>query len=84
MLRGILQSRQFTLFFSFMLGLGIVALLRPACKGERCVTRKAPPLHELQTTTYQVGNKCYQFVSETVECPTNNSGVIEAFQLSRI
>lgn len=81
MLRAFLQSKQFNLLFSFMLGLGLIALLRPVCKGERCVTMKAPALHELKDSTYQLGHKCYQFTSETVDCPPQ--GVVEAFQRSR-
>lgn len=81
MLRGILQSRQFNIFFSFILGLGLIAILRPHCKGERCITLKAPALHELKESTYQVGKKCYQFTYETTDCP--KEGVIEAFRQSR-
>jgi hypothetical protein len=42
---------------------------------------KAPPLKDMKDVTFQVGNKCYQFSVENIDCPSK--GVIEAFQLSR-
>ena len=81
MIWDFLKSKNFNIIFSFILGLGLAAILRPACKGDACITLKAPPLKDFQNTTYQVGNKCYQFTQETMECP--KKGVIEAFQISR-
>jgi hypothetical protein len=81
MIWDFLKSKKFNFIFSFILGLGIAAILRPACKGDACITLKAPPINEINTATYQLGSKCYQFRTETVDCPPN--GVIEAFQISR-
>jgi hypothetical protein len=81
MIWDFLKSKKFNFIFSFILGLGIAAILRPACKGDTCITLKAPPIHEINTSTYQLGSKCYQFRTDTVDCPPN--GVIEAFQISR-
>ncbi len=81
MIWDFLKSKQFNTIFSFLLGLGLAAILRPACKGDQCITLKAPPLKEFQGSTYQVGSKCYQFSVETLDCPSK--GIIEAFQISR-
>lgn len=76
-----LKSEKFNLFFSFLIGLAIMTLFKPSCKGE-CVTHKAPPLEEVKAATYQMGEKCYQFRAETVDCPAAGSkGVVESFQL---
>jgi hypothetical protein len=72
-----LKSKQFNVLFSFLLGFGIMALLRPICHGPECLIQKAPPLEEVNKATYQLGSKCYQFRSAIVECP--KSGVIEPF-----
>lgn len=82
MIWDILKSKGFNLVFSFLLGLGLIAILKPVCKGDACITLKAPPYQEVNTSTYQLGNKCYQFRVETVECP--QKGVIEAFTISRV
>lgn len=81
MIWDILKSKGFNKVFSFLLGLGLIAILRPVCKGDACITLKAPPANEVNKATYQLGNKCYQFRVENTECPQN--GVIEAFTISR-
>lgn len=81
MIFDFLKSKKFNLVFSFLMGLGLMAILRPGCKGDGCIVMKAPPANEVQTSTYQIGKKCYKFETYTVDCPS--SGVIEAFQLNR-
>ena len=81
MIWDFLKSKNFNIIFSFVLGLGLAAILRPACKGDKCIVLKAPPLADLKGSTYQLGTKCYQFTIETQSCPSK--GVIEPFQISR-
>ena len=75
---GFLKSPIFNYVFSFLLGLGLMALLKPECKGSACQIQKAPPLEEVKKTTYQLTSGCYQFKAETIECPSQ--GAIEPFQ----
>jgi len=82
MIWDFLKSKKFNFIFSFLIGLGIAAILRPVCKGDTCITLKAPPIHEVNSATYQLGSKCYQFRTENIDCPPK--GVIEAFQISRV
>jgi len=56
-----------------------MSLLRPLCNGPECIVQKAPPVDEVNKTTYQLGSKCYQFRSAPVDCP--KEGVIEPFTL---
>lgn len=76
-----LRTKSFNSVFSFILGLGIMAILKPICHGPNCIIQKAPSIEEVAKTTYQLGSKCYQFKSEPVDCPAN--GVIEPFALRR-
>jgi hypothetical protein len=73
-----LHSKHFNTIFSFILGIGIMALLKPMCHGNNCVIQRAPPVEEVNKVTYQLGAKCYQFRSEPVDCP--KEGAIEPFQ----
>ena len=82
MIWDLLKSKKFNLVFSFLLGLGLAAILRPACKGDQRLLMKAPPVHEVEKTTYQLGTKCFQFSLENRECPKSGK-VIEAFTISR-
>jgi hypothetical protein len=82
MISDILKSKQFNFVFSVLLGLGLAAILRPACKGDQCLVLKAPPVHEVESTTYQLGSKCFQFKVDNRECPKQGK-IVEAFSLSR-
>jgi hypothetical protein len=72
-----LRSKTFDYVFSFVIGLGLMALLKPGCRGTECKQEKAPSPDEVTKTTYQIGEKCYQFRVRTTDCPLK--GVVEPF-----
>jgi len=72
-----LKSNTFNTVFSFVIGLGFMALLKPVCKGDACRIQKAPSYEEIKTSTYQLGASCYKFEAQHMECPSTN--VIEPF-----
>jgi len=74
-----LKTETFSLIFSFVLGLGCMAVLKPICSGKECSIQKAPPYEEVKKATYQLGTDCYQFRAEPISCPAR--GVIEPFEL---
>jgi hypothetical protein len=75
----LLRDEKFNLFFSFMLGIGIICIIHPRCTGPNCDVKKAPSEKDFDKFVYRLGgDKCYSFKTETVECPS--SGVIEAFR----
>jgi hypothetical protein len=74
-----LKTKQFSYVFSFVIGLGLMALFRPICHEKECVIQKAPPVDEVNKATYQLGSKCYQFRSTAMDCPKD--GVIESFEV---
>ena len=75
------ETKQFHFFFSFIIGVALMSLFRPLCKGSECQIVKAPPPHEVEKTTYKIGSKCYQFKTATTECL--DQGVVEAFSVVR-
>ena len=81
MIFDFMKTKSFNYVFSFLLGVGLIALFRPGCKGESCVIVRAPPADEIKQTTYQIGSRCYQFDTYLMDCPS--SGVIEAFEVYR-
>ena len=60
-----LKSKQFHIVFNFIVGLFIILVLRPTCKGDNCIEHKNPVISELTSSTYQLGSKCYQFNTTT-------------------
>lgn len=78
-LRLFLNDERFNIFFSFVLGIGIICILRPICEGSACNTYKAPSEKDFDNYVYQMTEgKCIEFKPEIVSCPV--SGTIEAFK----
>ena len=74
-----LHDKRFDVFFSVILGIGIICMIRPMCEGKECSLRKAPQEKDFDKFVYRMGgNKCYQFKSKIVSCPA--SGAVEAFE----
>lgn len=80
MIADILKDPRFDTVFSFLMGVFIILLMKPVCKGEACFSYKAPVLKEIKEHSYKIGDSCYNFVPKEVKCPT--MGVIEPFQWS--
>jgi len=72
-----INDDRFNVFFSLMLGIGIIALFRPICKGSECNVSKPPTENDFDKFVYRMGGKCHEFKTEVVECPA--SGAVEAF-----
>jgi hypothetical protein len=62
-----LKTKKFHLLFSFLLGIFVVIVWRPLCNDDSCVKHIIPDMKEINSTTYQIGSKCYQFRSSTLE-----------------
>lgn len=78
-LTDILKDEKFNMFFSFILGIGLICMIRPICNGEECTVLKAPSDKDFDKYVYRMGKgKCYEFKTEIIECP--QSGTIEAFR----
>jgi len=77
-----LKNPIFKSMVSFMLGLAIVLVVAPICRGKECMIVKAPPIHEVRDSIYHIATKCYKFDTIQMDCPAQ--GVIEAFENVRI
>ena len=81
MLKDFLKSKMFNMVFSFAIGLGIIAILRPVCLGDSCKKVKAPNTVDWDGFVYRMGAKCYEYKSEIIDCPTE--GYVESFTCGR-
>jgi hypothetical protein len=78
-LAELLKDEKFNVFFSFILGVGLICMLRPVCSGPECSVNKAPEDKDFEKYAYRMGKgKCYEFKSEIIDCPV--SGAVEAFR----
>jgi len=63
------KSEKYSLAFSFIIGVGIMAVLKPICRENDCSVKTPANPEEVAKTTYQIGDKCYHFKTRDVECP---------------
>ena len=82
MMSQALNRPMFGIMVSFMLGLAIVMVLTPMCRGKDCMIVNAPPIHEVNHTVYHIASKCYKFETVPMDCPA--SGAIESFENLRV
>lgn len=75
-----LKTDAYDVIFSIVIGIGLVAVFKPGCRDKGCAIKKAPPVDEVTKTTYQIGEKCYKFKVENIECPLK--GAIEPFEVA--
>jgi hypothetical protein len=61
-----LKTKNFHMLFSFLLGIFIVIIWRPVCNNDDCIKHELPDVNEINSSTYQIGNKCYQFRTNSV------------------
>jgi len=74
-----LKDERFNVFFSFLIGVGIMCMCRPVCTGSECSITKAPAEKDFDKYVYRMGGgRCFEFKSEIVDCPS--SGTVEAFR----
>jgi hypothetical protein len=74
----LLANNNFNIFFSLLVGVGIICIIRPICKGADCTINKPPADPKFDQYVYRMGTgKCYEFKTEIASCPS--SGVVEAF-----
>jgi hypothetical protein len=76
-----LKSEKYSMAFSFIVGVGIMAALKPGCRERDCSIKKAASTEEVVKSPFQIGDKCYKFATRNVECPAHGE-IIEAFRHS--
>jgi hypothetical protein len=77
-----IKTEMYNTVFSIIIGIGLVAVLKPGCRDTACSIKKAPPVDEVTKKTYQIGDKCYKFKTSNIECPSK--GVIEPFEVESL
>ncbi len=75
-----LNDDKFNIFFSILLGIGIVCILKPVCTGANCSVNKPPVSSDFDKYVYKMGKKCYEFTPEVIECSQQTGEKIEAFK----
>jgi hypothetical protein len=74
-----LNNDNFNIFFSILLGIGIICIIKPVCSGPNCSINKPPISNDFDKYVYKMGKKCYEFTPEVIDCPKSGE-TVEAFK----
>lgn len=77
-LKEMLNRPGFNIMFSLLLGIGMVTIIRPLCKGAECLINRSPPVKDWDGKVFRIGSECYEFNTVTVKCPGKDE--IESFR----
>ncbi len=77
---GLMENQMMAMCISFILGFGIAAIFRPICRGSECIVLNGPPVKDVVDKVYQMGEKCVEFSTELVNCPTDGADVVKTVQ----
>ena len=78
LMNRVLKDGTGSVIVSIILGLGLAALFRRACKGGRCIVVKAPKLEELRRFVYKVDDDCFKYTPHVVPCPPASQPTVAA------
>lgn len=66
---NILKDRFGAIIVSVILGLGLAAIFRATCSGDKCVIVHSPPRDQIDKHLYRIDDHCYKYSSYAVSCP---------------
>lgn len=67
-IRDALNSQTGSYIISIILGLGLAALFRKACKENNCIVIKGPNTEDVSKYTYKINEECYKYSPVFTEC----------------
>jgi len=74
--KDLLHKETSKYIISILLGLGLAALFRKACKDGKCVHFESPPVDDLTGgKVYKYGNECYNYSIATQKCDSGKKTV---------
>ncbi len=64
----LLNTKTGSIVVSIILGLGLAALFRRACKNNSCIVIKGPKMEDVNSFYYKINNECYKYKPVIGEC----------------
>jgi hypothetical protein len=74
-LNRLMDDRAGAILVSVILGLGLAALFRRACRGDGCVVVRPPKGDDVNKFVYKVSGDCYKYTPYGVPCTGGVVGV---------
>lgn len=67
-LNKIMNTEFGAITISVLLGLGLAALFRSACKDGKCVVIESPPAEDTDKYFYKIDSDCYKYTPVAAKC----------------
>lgn len=67
-MREILNDSTGAKIAAVILGFGLAAIFRTACRGNNCVIVKSPDKEDLQRYYYKLEDECFKYTPYAVQC----------------
>jgi hypothetical protein len=64
----LLNTKTGSIVVSIILGLGLAALFRRACKNNSCIVIKGPKMEDVNNFYYKINHECYKYKPVISEC----------------
>lgn len=68
MIARLLYTKFGQILLSSLFGLAIALMFHKVCKDRKCIVIQAPPMKEIEETTYDLGGTCYRYTPKVVPC----------------
>jgi hypothetical protein len=68
MISAFLKTNFGGILLSIILGLGLAALFRQACKGDNCIVVNGPKVSEVQKYYYKLDDDCFKYTPYATKC----------------
>lgn len=62
------NTKMGSMFLSVLLGLGLAAVFRSACKDKQCIIVKGPKQEDTANYFYKIQDNCYKYTPVITEC----------------
>ena len=67
-IQKVISSPTGSIFLSIILGLGLAAIFRKACKGNDCIVVKAPRASDVDKLFFKIDHDCYKYEPRVTSC----------------
>jgi hypothetical protein len=68
MIKKLLESEMGCIILSIILGLGLAALFKQACKGNDCIVVNGPKMSDVKKYYYKIDDDCFKYTPIATKC----------------
>jgi hypothetical protein len=71
MIKDVISDSTGSKIIAIILGVGLAAIFRRSCRGDKCVVVTSPGHDEIRNNFYKLGENCYKYTPYAVDCESD-------------